>query len=326
MSLPRRSSRSCLSASASASAVEASVEQAQEQSAGRSTASRKRRESTLAAVPTTAGVAGARQAAVLSREAAGISSETCDCRFNQLERMPVLASVGGGAPLERGRDYVAVTTVIFDMDGLMFDTERLARDAWRRAMAEHGYALDDSVYLAAVGRTVEAACRVFVDALGPDLPIEDIEAAKARYLQEMLTPRPPLKRGLVVLLDGIGDLGLSTAVASATARAEVERRLSSVDLLERFDAVVGGDEVARGKPAPDLFLRAGERLHVSPAGCVVLEDSEAGIRAAAAAGMIPVMVPDLAEPSPLVRALAAAVVGSLPEVLGVLQELGAARR
>ncbi|HEY5169766.1 MAG TPA: HAD hydrolase-like protein, partial [Thermoleophilia bacterium] len=67
------------------------------------------------------------------------------------------------------REPVAVSAVIFDMDGLMFDTERLARDAWRRAMAEHGYALDDEVYLTAVGRTVEGACRVFVDAFGPDL-------------------------------------------------------------------------------------------------------------------------------------------------------------
>jgi len=219
---------------------------------------------------------------------------------------------------------MAVKAVIFDMDGLMFDTERLARDAWRRAMAEHGYALDDSVYLTAVGRTVEAACRIFVDALGPGLPIEDIEIAKARYLQEMLAPGPPLKEGLVALLDGIDDLGMLTAVASSTARAEVARRLSSVGLLARFDVVVGGDDVARGKPAPDLFLRAGEDLGVAAAGCIVLEDSEAGIRAAAAAGMIPLMVPDLVEPSPVIRELAAAVVRSLSEVLGVLRELGAA--
>ena len=237
----------------------------------------------------------------------------------------LLACREGGSSASIGSDGpVAVKAVIFDMDGLMFDTERLARDAWRRAMAEHGYALDDSVYLTAVGRTVEVACRIFLDALGPDLPIDDIEAAKARYLQEMLTPGPPLKEGLVALLDGIADLGLSTAVASSTARAEVARRLSSVGLLERFDVVVGGDEVALGKPAPDLFLRAGEDLGVAAADCVVLEDSEAGIRAAAAAGMIAVMVPDLVEPSPVVRELAAAVVGSLSEVPGALRELGSA--
>jgi HAD superfamily hydrolase (TIGR01509 family) len=220
---------------------------------------------------------------------------------------------------------MVVRAVIFDMDGLMFDTERLARDAWFRAMAKYGYALDDRVYLSAVGSTVGAACQVFVDALGPDLPIDDIEAVKAQYLQEMLISGPPLKRGLVALLDGIEDLELLTAVASTTARAEVERRLLSVGLRERFDVVVGGDEVAQGKPAPEIFLRASERLGVVPEDCVVLEDSEVGVRAAAAAGMIPVMVPDLVEPSPAADELAAAVVPSLSDVLGVLRARRAAR-
>jgi HAD superfamily hydrolase (TIGR01509 family) len=213
---------------------------------------------------------------------------------------------------------VAVKAVIFDMDGLMFDTERLARDAWRRAMAEQGYALDDDVYLTAVGRTVEGACGVFVDAFGPDLPIADIEAAKARYLRDMLEPGPPLKPGLLPLLDGLEALRLPLAVASATARAEIERRLAGVSLLRRFDAVVGGDEVARGKPAPDLFLLAAGRLGARPADCLVLEDSEAGVRAAAAAGMAVVMVPDLVEPSPSVRALAEAVLPSLAEALEIV--------
>ncbi len=211
-----------------------------------------------------------------------------------------------------------MSAVIFDMDGLMFDTERLARDAWRRAMAEYGYRLDDEVYLSAVGRTVEGACSVFVDALGPELPIAEIEAAKARYLQEMLAPGPPLKHGLLDFLDGLEALGLPRAVASATVRDEVERRLARVGLLRRFGAVVGGDEVARGKPAPDLFLLAAERLGASSAGCVVFEDSEAGVMAAAAAGMAVVMVPDLVEPSPAARALAKAVLPSLAEALDVV--------
>ncbi len=213
---------------------------------------------------------------------------------------------------------MAVSAVIFDMDGLMFDTERLARDAWRRAMTEHGYTLDDDVYLGAVGRTVEGACGVFVDALGPGLPIADIEAAKARYLREMLEPGPPLKHGLLAFLDGLEALGLPRAVASATVRGEVERRLARVGLLRRFGAVVGGDEVARGKPAPDLFLLAAERLGASPAGCVVFEDSEAGVKAAVAAGMAVVVVPDLVEPSPSARALAEAVLPSLAEALDVV--------
>lgn len=236
----------------------------------------------------------------------------------RIKRFASAAGTAWGAGTER--ELSAVSAVIFDMDGLMFDTERLARDAWRRAMAERGYALDDETYLTAVGRTVRGACDVFVDALGPDLPIHAIEAAKARYLREMLEPHPPLKRGLLRLLDGLEALDLPKAVASATARAEIERRLASVDLRRRFEAVAGGDEVAFGKPAPDLFLLAAARLRVGPAACVVIEDSEAGVDAAVAAGMAVVVVPDLVETSASARARAKAVLPSLVEALGVVRQ------
>jgi len=211
-----------------------------------------------------------------------------------------------------------VTTVVFDMDGLMFDTERLARDAWQRAMADHGYVLDDELFLRGVGRTVEGTCAAYVEALGPDLPIVAIEAAKARYLRELLGPGPPLKPGLLGLLDALSESRLPTAVASSTAHLEVDRRLVQVGIRQHFAAIAGGDEVARGKPSPDLFLLAARRLDVEPAGCVVLEDSAPGIAAAAAAGMKPIMVPDLIEASPEVRERAVAVVASLDDALEVI--------
>ena len=214
-----------------------------------------------------------------------------------------------------------VGAVIFDMDGLMFDSERLARRAWRAALADHGYALDDDVYLSVVGRTTQEARAIFAQTLGPGLPIDDVAADAARHLRDLLLPVPPLKPGLVALLDGIDDLGLPTAVASSTAHAEVERRLVAAGLRRRFAAVAGGDEVAHGKPAPDVFVLAGERLGMAPDRCLVLEDSEAGIAAAAAAGMVAVMIPDLVKASPAVREKAAAVVASLSDVLAVLRPL-----
>ena len=206
---------------------------------------------------------------------------------------------------------MTVEAIIFDMDGLMFDSERAARDAWRAALAARGYDLDDEVYLRAVGRTAAEARLVFVDAFGAGLPIAGIEADKAARLAALLRPAPPLKPGLVDLLDVVAGLGLPAAVASATAAPEVRRRLVAAGLEDRFAAVVGGDEVAAGKPAPELFLRAAELLGAEPPACVVLEDSEAGIRAAAAAGMVPIMVPDLVPPSPECLGLCEAVVGTL---------------
>lgn len=215
----------------------------------------------------------------------------------------------------------AVQAVILDMDGLIFDSERAAREAWRAALLARGYALSDEVYLQAVGRTAAEARAVFVRALGHDLPVEAIEQDKARRLRTLLGEAPPLKPGLTAVLDEAERLGLPAAVASATAAPEVRRRLAAVGLERRFGVVVGGDEVRAGKPAPDLFLRAAELLGVPPAACLVFEDAEAGIRAAAAAGMPAVMVPDLVQPSASCRALCAAVVDSLAAAVPVLLDL-----
>jgi len=215
---------------------------------------------------------------------------------------------------------VAVGAVIFDMDGLMFDTERVAQVAWYRALADRGFVVTDDVYATVIGRTAPDTRAILVAALGTGLPIEAIEAATSDYLRELLEPAPPLKPGLLELLDDIGCLGLRAAVASSTARSEVRRRLEACGLEDRFDVVVGGDDVVDGKPAPDLFLQASRLLHVEAADCVVLEDSEPGIRAASAAGMRAIFVPDMVAPSSACCDLATCVVPSLAEVGALLRD------
>jgi HAD superfamily hydrolase (TIGR01509 family) len=222
-------------------------------------------------------------------------------------------------------DPVTVGAVIFDMDGLMFDTERVAQVAWYRAMADYGFVITDDVYAAAIGRTAPDTRAIFVAALGAELPIGAIEATMSRYLRELLEPAPPLKQGLLELLDEIERLGLRAAVASSTARSEVRRRVEACGLEDRFDVVVGGDDVVDGKPAPDLFLQASRLLHVEAADCVVLEDSEPGIRAASAAGMRAVLVPDMPASSSLCSELATCVVSSLSEVGALLRDWQSAR-
>jgi HAD superfamily hydrolase (TIGR01509 family) len=231
--------------------------------------------------------------------------------------------VSGGPAGRVARAWPAVEAVVFDMDGLMFDSERVAREAWRAALLARGYVLTDEVYLRAVGRTAAEALHVFTAAFGDGLPAEAVEQDKAARLLELLGEAPPLKPGLAQVLDEADRLGLPAAVASATASPEVRRRLAAAGLERRFAVVVGGDEVRAGKPAPDLFLRAAELLDAPPAACLVLEDAEAGIRAAAAAGMPAVMVPDLVRPSSACRALCAAVVTSLADVVPLLRGLAA---
>ncbi|MGB9594014.1 MAG: HAD family hydrolase [Anaerolineae bacterium] len=218
---------------------------------------------------------------------------------------------------------VACSAVILDMDGLMLDSERMARDAWRRALADWGLVLPDGLYFQLIGREAADTKSILARAYGPALPVEEAYARKQRYLEEaMLRGGIPTKPGLHALLDFLDARGIRKAVASSTHRPLVIQKLRLTGLLGRFDVLVCGDEVRNGKPAPDVFLLAAERLGVRAGDCIVLEDSEAGIRAARAAGMTPILVPDLKPPSPEVAALAHRVFPSLEHVREYLAALG----
>jgi len=217
---------------------------------------------------------------------------------------------------------VICSAVILDMDGLMLDSERMARDAWRRALADWGLVLPDGLYFQLVGREATDTKGILARAFGPALPVEEAYARKQRYLEEaMLRGGIPTKPGLHALLDFLDARGIRKAVASSTHRPLVVQKLRLTGLLERFAVLVCGDEVRNGKPAPDVFLLAAERLGVPACECLVLEDSEAGIRAARAAGMTPILVPDLKPPSPEVAALAHRVLPSLEHVREYLAAL-----
>jgi HAD superfamily hydrolase (TIGR01509 family) len=210
---------------------------------------------------------------------------------------------------------VACSAVLFDMDGLMLDTERLLYAAWQRAMADFGYEASEEVFLASVGTTVQSTNQLLRAAYGPDFPLEDTNGRTSDYIwQEVDARGAPLKPGLLALLDFLEARGIPKAVASSSERATIDRLLGSVGLLARFAVTVAGDEVAHGKPAPDIFLLAASRLDVVPERCLVLEDSEPGARAAHAAGMAVIIVPDLKAPSAGVAHLAEAVLPDLHAV------------
>ena len=129
----------------------------------------------------------------------------------------------------------------------------------------------------------------------------------------------PHKSGLLALLEMLEPLRLPKAVATSTRKQNAVALLEKVRILHHFSTVVGGDEVSKGKPDPEIFLTAAARLDVQPERCIVFEDSPAGIRGAHAAGMIPILVPDLIEPPPDIRALACRVLESLEEARGLFR-------
>jgi HAD superfamily hydrolase (TIGR01509 family) len=206
--------------------------------------------------------------------------------------------------------------LIFDMDGLMLDTEPLGARAWDDAARATGIPFDASVTPRLIGRTFTDCRALILDHHGGcDYPIDELMAGwHAAYDAIVEREGIALKAGLVELLDWLEGAGIPRAVATSTRRARAQEKLERTGLWPRFAGLVGGDEVANGKPAPDIFLAAARLVRAPPAACLVLEDSIAGLTGAAAAGMPSVMVPDLCDPP-------AEVAGRPPRVMRSLHEV-----
>jgi HAD superfamily hydrolase (TIGR01509 family) len=175
--------------------------------------------------------------------------------------------------------------VIFDCDGTLVDSEPLARVAWERALAPHGYEIDDEEYAKLVGLPYLRVHGFFAGRIpglpGPEEFWTGYSGTLFTLIDEQLVPFPDAIETVHALLER----RIPVAVASSSPRARLDRTLRRAGLADAFPVTVAGDEVARGKPAPDMFLAAAERLGVKPASCAVIEDSAPGVAAARAAGM-----------------------------------------
>jgi HAD superfamily hydrolase (TIGR01509 family) len=210
--------------------------------------------------------------------------------------------------------------VIFDMDGLMLDSERAIIDCLAEAARDCGHHdLSEVLWLSMVGHS-EAVCRHLLDeAIG--------QAQRERVLQRShllyharVAAGVPHRPGIIELLDVLETRAIPRAVATSTKRPLALRKLEASGLLPRFHAICTSSDVEYPKPAPDVYLLAASSLGIDPAHCLVLEDSPTGVRAALAAGMHPIQIPDLLEPDDAVRALGHTILPSLHEARALLEQ------
>ena len=205
--------------------------------------------------------------------------------------------------------------LIFDMDGLLLDTEGLYKRSWRQAAKELGFDLHDALYLKLIGITVADAEDVLANEFGEEFAKETFHV-RAAHLYEALQVSDglELKPGVRELLVWAKENGVPCAVGTSTVQEEAKQRLVNHSLLEFFHTIIGGDMVAHGKPHPEIFVKAQTALGIEPEFCLVLEDAHSGLVAAQAGGMRSCLVPDLLPPSNESRELAEAIFQSLHEV------------
>lgn len=204
--------------------------------------------------------------------------------------------------------------VIFDMDGLLFNTETLSFESAVTAAAHFGHTVEWDLFKTLIGRQWPDIRLRLLAALGETFDAETFRETWISHYQTLLELRLAIKPGVVEILDLLDRLSIPRAIATSSPRRAVDYKIGTFDITHRFHAIVAQGDYAKGKPEPDPFLTAAARLGIDPATCLALEDSHNGIRSAHAAGMMAVMVPDLLDPTDEIRPFCTVVAHDLHEV------------
>ncbi|RZO71752.1 MAG: HAD family phosphatase [OM182 bacterium] len=209
--------------------------------------------------------------------------------------------------------------VVFDMDGTLIDTERLAHAAFRLAIADLGFAYREEVYALCLGGSYQGTRSTLAAAYGPQLDLDLFNQRwNRRFVEEEKRSPIRLKPGIEQLLERLQDLYIPMAVATSNNRSASESALEQVGIRDRFQGLVCADDVSRAKPDPEPYLRACALLDIGAAGAWALEDSDVGTAAAVAAGLRVFQIPDARPPAAETLALGHEVIGRADELLTLL--------
>jgi len=204
--------------------------------------------------------------------------------------------------------------VIFDMDGTILDTESVFKTIVFEVCTDLGFEMTDMVHASMVGSSHETTNRLLVEAYGVAFPYTIFDERCRVIMRERMHAEVPVKTGARELLGELRDRRIPIAIATSSRKPHAHTHLGTAGLLDLFDTIVTRDDVVNPKPHPEPYLVAARRLGVDPLKCLALEDSHSGVRAAHAAGMQTIMVPDLVHPSDEIRALGIAIMESLDHV------------
>lgn len=193
--------------------------------------------------------------------------------------------------------------VVFDMDGLLLDTERVYFEGFRTALSILELPQDDNLFRRLVGTNTVLGRRLLTEGLSGRVTFEEFASIWDDEIANRLADSIPIKPGARELAEHLRERDVPYIIATSTQTEKAHLHLDRAGLSAHFPDVVGGDQVAASKPAPDIYLRATARLGHDPANCVAFEDSPNGVRAAHAAGLITVQVPDIIAPDAELRAL-----------------------
>ena len=208
-----------------------------------------------------------------------------------------------------------IESVIFDMDGVIFDSERIVCDLWIDFAKENGMSGMDELIIKCIGINDNATKKLFLEAYGKGCPYDEYKKVISQKYHELYDGgRLPMKPGVKELLGFLKDNDIKTALASSTKVKTVTNQLRDAGILEYFDVVIGGDMVTKSKPDPEIFLEAADKLGVDPTKSFIIEDSLNGIKAAYAAGAKPLMVPDLIKPDEEIQKICYNIFVNLHEI------------
>ena len=210
--------------------------------------------------------------------------------------------------------------IVFDMDGVIFDTETIALRSWQDAADAHNIGDITETAMKCVGRSTVDTLRIFEEAYGDRISIEQMHIECIERFKEIVrTEGMPVKVGARELLEHLKASGIKVALASSTSYQTVVDELKDADLFKYFRVIVGGDMIEHSKPEPEIYLLACEKLGADPKRSAAVEDSRNGIISASRAGMMPFLVPDIIEPDEEMKQLASKQFNDLLEVKDYLE-------